>query len=32
MTALLAGNIRSAITGQPVRNVVNAADAVVRRR
>ena len=32
MTALLADNIRRAVTGQPVRNVVNAADPVVRRR
>ena len=32
MTALLAENIRRAVTGQPVRNVVNAADPVVRRR
>jgi D-3-phosphoglycerate dehydrogenase len=32
MTALLAGNIRAAVTGAPVRNVVNAAPAVVRRR
>jgi phosphoglycerate dehydrogenase-like enzyme len=32
MTALLADNIRRAVTGQPVRNVVNAPDPVVRRR
>jgi phosphoglycerate dehydrogenase-like enzyme len=32
MTALLAENIRRAVTGEPVRNVVNAADPVVRRR
>ena len=32
MTSLLAENIRRAVTGQPVRNVVNAADPVVRRR
>ena len=32
MTSLLADNIRRAVTGQPVRNVVNAPDAVVRRR
>jgi phosphoglycerate dehydrogenase-like enzyme len=30
--ALLADNVRRAVTGEPVRNVVNAADAVVRRR
>ena len=32
ITALLADNLRRAITGQPVRNVVNTAEAVVRRR
>ena len=32
MTALLTDNIRRAVTGQPVHNVVNAADPVVRRR
>jgi phosphoglycerate dehydrogenase-like enzyme len=32
MTALLAENVRRAVTGQPVHNVVNAADPVVRRR
>ncbi len=32
MTALLADNIRRAVTGQPIHNVVNAADPVVRRR
>ena len=32
MTSLLADNIRRATTGQPVRNVVNAAGPVIRRR
>jgi D-3-phosphoglycerate dehydrogenase len=32
MTELLAANVRRAVTGEPVRNVVNAADPVVRRR
>ena len=32
MTALLADNICRAVTGQPVRNVVNAADPWCRRR
>jgi D-3-phosphoglycerate dehydrogenase len=32
ITALLADNLRRAMTGEPVRNVVNSADAVVRRR
>ena len=32
MTALLTDNIRRAVTGQPVHNLVNAADPVVRRR
>lgn len=32
MTDLLGDNLRRAMTGQPVRNVVNAADPVVRRR
>ena len=32
MTELLADNLRRAVTGEPVRNVVNGADPVVRRR
>ena len=32
MSELLADNIRRAVTGEPVRNVVNGADAIVRRR
>ena len=32
ITELLADNLRRAMTGEPVRNVVNAADPVVRRR
>lgn len=32
MAALLTDNIRRAVTGQPVRHVVNTADPVVRRR
>jgi D-3-phosphoglycerate dehydrogenase / 2-oxoglutarate reductase len=32
MTDLLADNIRRAVTGQPVRNLVNGVDPVVRRR
>jgi phosphoglycerate dehydrogenase-like enzyme len=32
MAELLADNVRRAVTGEPVRNVVNGADAIVRRR
>ena len=32
MTELLTDNIRRAVTGQPVRNLVNSVDPVVRRR
>jgi phosphoglycerate dehydrogenase-like enzyme len=32
MTALLTDNIRRAVTGEPLRNVLNATDPVVRRR
>lgn len=32
MTDLLADNLRRAMTGEPVRNVVNAAPAIVQRR
>ncbi len=32
MTELLADNVRRAVTGEPVRNVVNGAEPIVRRR